>query len=508
MNQVHFKKVLALTIGVALSSLSTSAFAKGEISIINSSSEDATPSEYVKNGKTYRWGQGKNLKVDSFIFNGKTLKYSTQVSRVVLNRVDNASSSGKPCGLFAETTGERYSYQASYPDDGTGSGNCDLGQVMGGAIVNVGALDVFSNSGTVRPHSFSNIERVDFLFDHGILTPFTPSLLSKAGHTVIEKHGNNPVNVAAVTKVDASGTPTDFGPLVFVHPNRAFSRSEETANAEEIQYGITNITTTNDFLTNERHHPQGYVELKDGDTETLGMAFVSVADLGLSAGQRYYGFAFFGADVTDNHTLTDPSTFPQDTPTDRQALGSGDADLFGATGGYAEMGGISGTLYDDANHNGSQDASEPGIPGITVTLIEDSNGNGTYDPGTDQALGDPAETDENGSYFFPGVPEGDYFVQVDGNDPDLPTGSDTGSPAPVSVGGDNTGISQNFPIGTGNGTGTGDGTGTNDNTVLGETGSPPIETGLVGSGTGSFDGLFLFLAGAATWYRRKYLTRS
>ncbi|RUM93476.1 MAG: hypothetical protein DSZ28_08280 [Thiothrix sp.] len=274
------------------------------------------------------------------------------------------------------------------------------------------------------------------------------------------------------------------------------------------------------------------------------MSFISAEDLNLSAGQKYYGFAFFGADVGSEQTLTDPSTFPQDTPTDTGALKSGDADLFGATAGFIELGGISGTLYADGNSNGVQDASEPGIPGITVTLISDTNGNGIYDAGIDQPLGDSAETDEDGVYFFPGVPEGDYFVLIDKNDPDLPA-SGIGSaenPVAVSVGDSSTGTTQNFALGAGGGDGSGSGSGGDGSggdgsggdgsggdgsggdgsggdgsggdgsggEVLPESGSqtPPIETGLVGSGTGSFDGLLLLLTGSSLWFRRRYLKRS
>ena len=132
----RFKKTLSIaSAGLILFFAPLASFAKGDISVINTSLEDATPSEYEKNGTTYRWGQGKNLKVESFEYNGKTLEYKTNVSRVVLRRVDNSNSSGAPCGLFAETTGEPNSYQASYPSDGGGSGNCDLGQVMGGSTL-------------------------------------------------------------------------------------------------------------------------------------------------------------------------------------------------------------------------------------------------------------------------------------------------------------------------------------------------------------------------------------
>ncbi|MCK5920751.1 MAG: hypothetical protein KAG66_07400, partial [Methylococcales bacterium] len=44
--------------------------------------------------------------------------------------------------------------------------------------------------------------------------------------------------------------------------------------------------------------------------------------------------------------------------------------------------------------------------------------------------------------------------------------------------------------------------------VLGDEGTQPIETGLIGSGTGSFDSLLLLLTGSGLWLRRRYFKRS
>ncbi|MGT2747254.1 SdrD B-like domain-containing protein, partial [Streptococcus penaeicida] len=59
---------------------------------------------------------------------------------------------------------------------------------------------------------------------------------------------------------------------------------------------------------------------------------------------------------------------------------------------------IGDTVWEDTNHNGVQDAGEPGIPGVTVTLTNPDGSTVT------------TTTDTNGHYDFPGLPDGDYTV--------------------------------------------------------------------------------------------------
>ena len=65
---------------------------------------------------------------------------------------------------------------------------------------------------------------------------------------------------------------------------------------------------------------------------------------------------------------------------------------------------ITGTAWNDANHNGTQDPGEGGLAGVTVFL--DLNRDGKLDPG------DPtATTDTSGSYTFTGLHPGTYTVR-------------------------------------------------------------------------------------------------
>ena len=143
----------------------------------------------------------------------------------------------------------------------------------------------------------------------------------------------------------------------------------------------------------------------DTSTESVTMAFLSTQRLGLSAGQRYYGFSFFAEDVDPAiHTLTDPSTFPDDTADDNIVPGDG-ADIYGGVSGYflaEHLSVATGTLFNDENPDGVHGENEAGISGVTLTLFEDTDNNGVFDPAIDQQVGDSLESGVSGSSYSPG----------------------------------------------------------------------------------------------------------
>jgi len=81
-------------------------------------------------------------------------------------------------------------------------------------------------------------------------------------------------------------------------------------------------------------------------------------------------------------------------------------------------GSISGTVFDDANNNGTQDSGEQGMPGVTVYL--DLNHDGQFDSGDISTT-----TDANGNYSFQNLTPGTYTVREvasSGNMMTSPTG--------------------------------------------------------------------------------------
>ena len=65
---------------------------------------------------------------------------------------------------------------------------------------------------------------------------------------------------------------------------------------------------------------------------------------------------------------------------------------------------VTGTVFDDINGNGSQDAGEAGIAGVTVYL--DANNNGTLNSGEQSVL-----SDTDGNYGFEGLAAGEYVIR-------------------------------------------------------------------------------------------------
>ena len=335
-------KILAIAAQVTTLSVASlsSAYALGEVTHINTEDVEATPYEYTLSDTTYHWGTEVDRKIVSFEYEGTTYEYKNLANKVKVRRVDNDLSTGDRCTLFVEKT-EDFNYVASYPyfkkgkgkkhgkgkgkGKGKHQGNCDMAKVMGGRTINIGALDVFSNQ---RDDSGKNIERVDFIYTHGIKAPKANSL-RKTGHVVTEKSGNNYVKIAAILTLDKKKNPASYGPLVLVHPNQ--NCNHET----DICYGITNFGTDNDFVANELHPPQKQVQRIYGLYERLGMAFVSLKDLQVPENSTYYGFSYFGkdTDTAQGHVLTDPSTFPLDSP-NNGVLSPGDADMYGGVAGY------------------------------------------------------------------------------------------------------------------------------------------------------------------------------
>ena len=291
-------------------------FAKGGVSKIFAHKEIATSSSYKSNGYTYKWGEGNNIVIDGFEYNGHHYNYVSESPIIKIRRSDNPNATGEPCGLFAakknNKSNNKYRLEPTFPKD------CDMAKVMGGRIINIGALDLFKN-GNDSYDTPKNIERVDFISPNGIVAPSKISSLAKAGHVVTEKSGNNEIKIAAILSLDANGDPSSFGPLVTVHDQNGDAKANR-----KVDYGNTYIylddgsiigTQKLGFYRNEKKSPQTPKPTHTGDsTEKLDMAFVSLEDLGISVGQKYYGFAYFGSDVYDNMNLVDYSSFPKNTP--------------------------------------------------------------------------------------------------------------------------------------------------------------------------------------------------
>ena len=411
-------------------------FAKGEITKIYTHIEAATYSSYNAPNNyqqprghsssfvKYSWGLGYDLYIDGFEYDGIDYNYTTSTNNIKFRY--NGTNPNK-CTIFAKSNDtdsnwyHKRNFQPSFPDKNSSAPDtCDMEKIMGGRIINLGILDLFSNDTTVNyaRKTAKTIERVDVIFSSGIQAPTNPSDLNRSGHVVTEKSGNNPIKIAAILSLDASGNPASYGNLVTVYPNE--KEHNETSGTgyttNDIRYGQIASTAGKNFFLSTGSDPDKPMKAGHTPHEPMGMAFVGLDDLGVSANQTYYGYSLFGYDTTDggdpNNLVdyTNTTYFPTNTSATSGTgiWNGGNADPYGGTASYFSSvsvptgGVISGYVFNDANGNGFKDSSESNLP-IPTTLKFCKSGHSI-----------PISTvTTTGYYEFNATSQGDYTILED-----------------------------------------------------------------------------------------------
>jgi len=242
------------------------------------------------------------------------------------------------------------------------------------------------------------------------------------------------VKIAAILELDVFGQPSSYGPLVLV----GGASCAETGTC----YIESGAESTYAMFQNQFLSPQGFPTVTELSSERAAMALISAEDLGLAAGQVYFGFSLFADDVDSAvHVLTDPATFPDDTAFDNPVPGD-DADVFGGLAGYLlgeSLNIASGRVFLDSDADGFFGDADAGISDIALVIHADSDGNGLFDAAVDVALHSPIDSDLEGLFQLPGLVDGTYFVALDEQDAEIPTGLTLApgtNPVPIVVGGD------------------------------------------------------------------------
>ncbi|MBC2844867.1 hypothetical protein, partial [Winogradskyella flava] len=293
--------------------------------------QSATDSDsYIAGGQNHQYGQGDEVTISSVTWNGSvfTIPFASQF--YLFRRDDIASNAqgvavlGDKASIFYERTGaSNFIFGPGLP--GT-PGAIDLETILKEPIINRGALDVFRNQGTNGAgEGPSNIERIDVVFPS--LRVDNTGDLDLNGFLASEKNGNNTFKAAAILSIDGAGNPTSFGNLVTIN-NAAYG--EPTVDS-------FNPARAYSFMedTNSDNQPVRV----GGNSERMGLSIITFNDLGIGAGQTFYGIAFFGDDVFDSDDLLDPTSFPDDTTTG--------ADIHGALGSL-----VTATGFDPADDDG------------------------------------------------------------------------------------------------------------------------------------------------------------
>lgn len=305
-SQRHCVQLIA-SILCGLATLSPQLAVAGDGVAVSSMTTVRTPAipsgPYLINGDTITYGVGDNVRITSINVSGISLTRSS-VSKpgITIKRINNPV-----------VTGERLTF--FYP--GTVSGNTvdiegdeapSMEIAMNDDYLTSGGLDVFLNQDR-GVEKANNIERIDFVVPSGIQLPSTAALLQEVGTVANEKHGNNTYKIAMITAVDAFGQPTAYGDLKLIEGNADYGNmgrpTDSSGSRLRNQYmrnGPTPMGANN-----------GPVAFIRGDTNFIGLSFLSFAALGASPSQIVYGYSIFPNDVFDSNDLVGLTDVPLNT---------------------------------------------------------------------------------------------------------------------------------------------------------------------------------------------------
>jgi hypothetical protein len=154
--------------------------------------------------------------------------------------------------------------------------------------------NIFQNT-IANPH-FGNIERIDFIIPSGLNT-HSATDIQQSGIAVIDRGTGDPFKVAVITALDASGNPSAFGSLISVTAANFGGNLLPAA----FNYGI--LINDSKFKSESRPSTRS--------NQNLRGVYISLADMGITIGQRFYGYALFGPDVVT--PAIDWTTYPNNT---------------------------------------------------------------------------------------------------------------------------------------------------------------------------------------------------
>ncbi|MBZ9629024.1 T9SS type A sorting domain-containing protein [Psychroflexus sp. CAK1W] len=227
---------------------------------------------YTAAGKDYSFGVGtsNNLKIKSFTFGTDEFAFKGLADEVVINREDNATTTGIRDILFFETS------STSTTDVQLKPGYKEkMEKMFNSNIINRGADNMFVNADVANTN---NIERIDFLYYDGLTVPSTPA---NEGFMFMERGGNDSFKVAFITSLNASNQPATFTQVITVNP---------------VHYGASSIGLLATVLNDGVDGP--LVETANLDSQLIHGTLISFADFNLTTGDQVFGYVIMGNDVT------------------------------------------------------------------------------------------------------------------------------------------------------------------------------------------------------------------
>lgn len=216
----------------------------------------------------------------------KNYVYDSYASMIKIRRVDNAQISGDYQLIFYELDSKEGTYDTTVNLAPSKADN--MAATLNSRITNRGSDNVFANTGT-SVQNRNNIERLDFIFSKDYVIKNSEDLV-RGGFVIMERGGNDYCYIAAITSIDAEGNPASYGSCIKI--------GDDENVDEDLRWGDTGVSIATTILRGDSSAdlaPSG-----DVDSQNVFGIFVTMADLGISADQHFYGYSLFAGDLTTN----------------------------------------------------------------------------------------------------------------------------------------------------------------------------------------------------------------
>ena len=261
---------------------------------------------------TLNFSQGSpnnNLEISGFTTASNTFSLLRLTNQIRIRRHTTGSPSDYRQLLFYQRIGSSGNTRDFAPSKAD-----DMESALLNTIVNRGTDNVFANTGNQQGNN-NNIERVDFIDPSGLTAPAAAGL-PDIGFLIMERGGNDAFKIAAITAVDSSNNPTALG--------SPFTATGSTWGRSTIYNNVATTVMRADTIGTDLSPSS------DATNQPIGGIYFSYADLGITAGQKFYGYALLPGDVPVGNNLVDWTTFPNNTTEG----GGGGMDLIAGGGIY------------------------------------------------------------------------------------------------------------------------------------------------------------------------------
>jgi hypothetical protein len=265
---------------------------------------------------TLTYNNTSNINIVDFTVASRSYVRFDNFDTVIIRRAANAwePTGGNKQQIYCQGPAlvDNLFYQIPFSPGYPTAGNQNfMEKVMKEGYINRGSDNVFNNDPN-SDRTSNNIERVDFVYFDGLAT----EELSYAGFLIAERGGNDPFKIAAITAIDADGTPLAYGPIISVGTG---------------SYGTTIASIPTYVLRKDPSDSELRPFSLVGLQNVRGI-YLSFTNLGVTSMQRIYGYSLMANDVTATAgsqvvDYTNTAFFPRTTTT-----AAGGMDLAAAPG--------------------------------------------------------------------------------------------------------------------------------------------------------------------------------